>query len=47
MPLRQRTQTLRASGTNLVTSRTDALGQTTTYTRDPSSNLLLATTDPL
>lgn len=37
----------RFNGHGYPISLTDALGQTTTFTRDPSSNLLLATTDPL
>ena len=39
--------THRFNGQGYLLSQTDALGQTTTFTRDPSTNLLLATTDPL
>ncbi len=39
--------TSRFNGQGYLLSQTDALGQTTTFTRDPATNLLLATTDPL
>ncbi len=39
--------TYRFNGQGYQLSQTDALGQTTTFTRDPATNLLLATTDPL
>ncbi|MFQ5657522.1 MAG: RHS repeat-associated core domain-containing protein, partial [Candidatus Methylomirabilales bacterium] len=39
--------TSRFSGQGYLLSTTDALGQTTTFTRDPATNLLLSTTDPL
>ncbi len=39
--------TYRFNGQGYPLSTTDALGQSTTFTRDPSTNLLLTTTDPL
>ncbi len=39
--------TYRFNGSAALTSVTDALGQTTTYERDATSNLLLSVTDPL
>jgi len=39
--------TTRFNGQTYVLSTTDALGQTTTSTRDPATNQVLATTDPL
>jgi YD repeat-containing protein len=39
--------TYRFNGSGALTSVTDALGQTTTYDLDPSTNLLLSVTDPL
>ncbi|MGH7205793.1 MAG: DUF6531 domain-containing protein [Nitrospiraceae bacterium] len=39
--------TTRFNGQRYVLSQADALGQATASTRDPASNLLLATTDPL
>ena len=39
--------THRFNASGLVTRTTDALGQATTYERDPATNLLVSTTDPL
>ncbi len=39
--------TYRFNGHQYLLSQTDALGQTTTYSRDPATNLLLATTNAL
>ncbi len=39
--------TSRFNSMSYLIAQTDAMGQTTSYTRDPSSNLLRSTTDPL
>jgi YD repeat-containing protein len=39
--------TSRFNNSGYLVSQTDALGQTTTFDRQPGSNLLLVTTDPL
>jgi len=39
--------TSRFNGQGYLLQRTDALGQTTTYTREAGTNLLLSITDPL
>ena len=39
--------TYRFNGSGALTSVTDALGQTTTYDRDPATNLVQSVTDPL
>jgi YD repeat-containing protein len=44
---RRKPTTYRFNGQSYLIQRTDALGQTTTYDRQASTNLLLSITDPL